>query len=286
VLGRLLLAGDLPSLLPRRVGDAHKGSFGTVVLVAGSPETPGAALLAAAAALRSGAGLVRWATERDTLASVRALPPDLMLLVREPGEGPEPWAERVLGQASAVVVGPGLSTTPSRAADLAALLDRARVPLVIDADGLNLLAVDAGLLRRVQSPLVVTPHPKELSRLSGQSVDGIQHDRFAAALQFALVSGAVTVLKGAGTVIAEPDGAVTVAAVGNPGLATGGTGDVLAGLIGGLLAQGLEPAAAAQAGVLAHGAAGDLVVERVGQAGLMASDLPAALGEVWARHGR
>lgn len=286
VVGRVLMTEDLPTLLPRRAGDAHKGTFGTVVVIAGSPETPGAALLASAAALRSGAGLVRWATDRETLASVRALPPDLMLLVREPDEAPEPWAERILAHATALLLGPGLSTAPSRAADLAALLDRARVPVIIDADGLNLMAKDAGLFRRVQSPLVVTPHPKELSRLSGQTVEAIQRDRFAAALQFALVSGAVTVLKGAGTVIAEPDGAVSVAAVGNPGLATGGTGDVLAGLIGGLLAQGLQPAVAAEAGVLAHGAAADLLTARVGQAGLVASDLPGAIAEVWARHGR
>ncbi|MBN1960771.1 MAG: NAD(P)H-hydrate dehydratase [Deltaproteobacteria bacterium] len=286
IVGRLITASDLPTLMPKRKPEAHKGIFGTVVIMAGSPETPGAALLAVQGALRSGVGLVRWATDNATLASARELPADTMLLIREDEETSEHWVTRIIDTADAIVIGPGLSQAKSRLEDLRALLACAQVPIIIDADALNLLAIDNTAWSLPRTPMVITPHPKELSRLSGQSVDEIQSDRFASALGFAIAHNCIVVLKGAGTTIADTDGTVSLAAVGNAGLATGGTGDVLSGLIGGLLAQGIEPSIAAQIGVLAHGAAGEQLSQRVGQAGLVASDLSRELGHVWANYKR
>ncbi len=281
VVGRLLLESDGPQLLPPRHADDHKGTFGQVVVLAGSQQTPGAALLAVRAALRSGVGLTRWAADAATVAGAPSWPPEAMLLLRQADEGLEAWGERICAHASAIVAGPGLGTSEGRQQELRSLLAQARVPLCLDADGLNMLAENPDWWQLIEAPLVVTPHPKEMSRLTGQSVAEIQSDRFAAAMQLAVARGCVVVLKGAGTVIAEPDGVVSVAAVGNPGLATGGTGDVLAGLIGGLLAQGMMPSTAARLGVLLHGAAGDRAAAHRGQAGLCAGDVIDALGEVW-----
>jgi len=281
VLGRVIDRNDIATLTPVRAPDAHKGNFGTLLIVGGCPETPGAALLAAAGALRSGVGLVRWATDRATLATAPTRPADLMLLLRDEDESSDAFATRILTSASAVVIGPGYSTAAARLDDLGALLSQARVPLCLDADALNLLAAHPDLWALAQTPLVVTPHPKEMARLTGREVAAIQNDRFAAATELAAAHGCITVLKGAGTVIAGPDGRVAVASTGNPGLAKGGTGDVLAGLIGGLLAQGLEPVRAAELGVLVHGAAGDEAARQSGQAGLTASAVAEAIGDVW-----
>ncbi len=286
VPGRVLHGDDLASLLPERRADAHKGSFGKVVVLGGSRELPGAALLATEGAARSGPGLTCWATDAETLASTCRISPDITLMLRSPAEDAQSFAARLLSSASALVIGPGLSTAPSKLADLKAVLAQARVPMVIDADGLNLIARDQTLWRSMQAPVVITPHPKELARLSGREVADIQADRFASAMQFALSSNCVVVLKGAGTVIAEPDGTVAVAATGNVGLAKGGTGDVLAGVIGGLLAQGIDPSKAARAAVLAHGMAADRLATELGKIGMLASDLPRALGQVWRECGR
>jgi ADP-dependent NAD(P)H-hydrate dehydratase / NAD(P)H-hydrate epimerase len=286
VASHVLHRSDIPDMLPKRRADAHKGHFGTVVVVGGSQETPGAAMLAAQAALRSGAGLVRLAADQQTLGLLRAVTPDVMLLARAEGEEPGAWAARLLEVATALVVGPGWSTTASRYADLAALFERAMVPVCLDADALNILAEHPDLWSKLRAPTIITPHPKEMSRLTRRGVTDVQRDRLAAALELAAARNCIVVLKGAGTVIADPGGEAAIAAVGNPGMATGGTGDVLAGLIGGLLAQGLDPRSAARLGVLAHGAAGDVAAETHGQAGLSASDVIAALGTVWRAAGR
>jgi NAD(P)H-hydrate epimerase len=180
-----------------------------------------------------------------------------------------------------LVLGPGLTTAPERGAELAAILKRARVPMCLDADALNLLSRDRRLWAQTHAPLVVTPHPKEMARLLDTDVAAIQRDRFAAALQLAASRSCVVVLKGAGTVVAEPDGGVAVIGAGNPGMATGGTGDVLAGMIGSLLAQGLDPSNAARLGALAHALAGDAAAARHGQTAMTASSLCDELGTVF-----
>ncbi|OGQ89525.1 MAG: hypothetical protein A2289_15135 [Deltaproteobacteria bacterium RIFOXYA12_FULL_58_15] len=286
VVGRLLLTEDGEDILPDRDPAAHKGSFGHAVIMAGSPATPGAALLALAGALRSGAGLVSWAVSQQTLKDAPPRPLEVMLRCRQDGDSLDDWSSCVLEHATALCVGPGLSTGDDKAAELGAVLEACRVPICMDADALNLFAEDPSLWDVVQAPVVITPHPKELSRLTGISVADIQRDRFAAAGQFAIARRCVVVLKGAGTVIADPDGQVAIIGAGNPGMGTGGTGDVLAGIITGLLAQGLTSADAARGGALLHAVAGDVAAELHGEAGMRATDLIEAMGTVLARWGK
>lgn len=282
IVGRIVLPAHGPRLLRPRSDDSHKGLFGHAMIVAGSPQTPGAALLALRASLRAGAGLVSWATDEATLAHAPMRPDECML--RLPKNAlPETWADEVLQGTTALVIGPGWATTDERGAKLRALLQRARVPLCLDADALNLIAQDPTLWELVRPDAVLTPHPKEMARLIQSTVQNVQKDRFAAAMQLAISRQCIVVLKGAGTVIADPDGTVAVVAAGNPGLATGGTGDVLAGLIGGLLSQRLDASTAARAGVLLHGMAGDVAAARHGQAGMRASDVIDAMGDVLAQ---
>jgi hydroxyethylthiazole kinase-like uncharacterized protein yjeF len=160
------------------------------------------------------------------------------------------------------------------------------VPILIDADGLNALTGHLEVLGKARGPVVLTPHPGEMGRLMGRTAREVQAQRLDLARAFSKEHGAVLVLKGARTLVATPDGTVRVNPTGNPGMASGGTGDVLSGMIGAFLAQKLEPVVAASLGVLAHGAAGDVAAERWGQLGLVASDLIRALGTVWTRWGR
>jgi NAD(P)H-hydrate epimerase len=282
VVGRVLTPGDGRFMLPQRPPAAHKGHFGHVVVLAGSAAFPGAAVLAQQGALSAGAGLVSWAAEKATVASAPPRPAEVMLRTPRDGEALDAWAARLLEGATALVVGPGLTTEPHRAAELAAVLGRCSVPICMDADALNLLAADPTLWDRVEAPLVITPHPREMARLTGLEVSAIQADRFAAAIELSLARSCVVLLKGAATVVADPAGQVAVCAAGNPGMATGGTGDVLAGIVGGLLAQGIEPAQAARAGALLHAAAGDEAARVRGETGLRAGDLLDAMGTVLA----
>ena len=268
----LLERGEVGRLLPPRPRDAHKGTFGHVLVIAGSRGKTGAALLAAEGAARAGAGLT-------TLAVPAALQPAFEGRVREvmtaalpdPGE-----IGSMLAGRAAVVCGPGLGVTDETRAVVAEVVRRTPAPLVLDADGLNIVA-GTGLLRERAGPTVVTPHPGEMARLLGCETAEVQADRLAAARRVARGEGVVVVLKGARTVIAAPDGEAAISPAGNPGMASGGTGDVLAGIVGGLLGQGLAPFDAAILGVLAHGAAGDRVAARQGEVGLLAGDLLAEL---------
>jgi ADP-dependent NAD(P)H-hydrate dehydratase / NAD(P)H-hydrate epimerase len=275
---RLLEAAEVGCLLPRRARDAHKGTFGHVLVVAGSRGKTGAALLCAEGAARSGAGLT-------TLAIAGALLPVVEGRVREVMsepllDGTEGTAavgdgaalDRLLAGRAAVTCGPGLGQSESARALVHHIVRHAPVPLVLDADGLNAVAGTA-ILRERPAPTVVTPHPGEMARLMGCSTVEVQADRIATARRFAAEHGVVTVLKGARTVIAAPDGAAAISPTGNPGMASGGMGDVLAGIVGGLLAQGLDAVAAATFGVFAHGAAADAVAARRGEVGLLAGDL-------------
>ncbi len=279
IVGRVIERADGPSLIRPRDGSAHKGTFGRVVAVAGSPNMPGAALLALAGALRAGAGNVTWAADEESLRHAHALAPEVMLRLR--GDASiEAWAETILARANSLVVGPGLGEGPDAAALVNTLIAHSKVPICLDADGLNILAKSPTTWERVGAPLVLTPHPKEMARLVGVTLDDVQRDRVAMALQLSVARQCTVVLKGAGTVIADSDGAVTIVSAGNPGMAVGGSGDVLAGIVGALLANGLAPAEAAQAGTLLHASAGDVAAERHGQAGLSPSDIVDAMGEV------
>lgn len=259
--------------LPKRADDGHKGDYGTVLVIAGSDAMLGAAILCANGALRGGAGLVQVALPK---ALQLLLPLAVPCATTLPRVGASLRA--ALGAASAVVVGPGMGDAPSTAQMVYDVLGSGAAPVVLDADALNVLAP---LRRRLTSPrpLVITPHPGEAARLLGTTASVVQQDRQAALAALCERTGAVVVLKGAGTLVGDGQRCYSNRS-GNPGMATGGAGDVLAGVLGAFLAQGLEPFDAACLAASVHGRAGDLVTQRLSMAGLIASDLPEAIAEV------
>lgn len=263
--------------LPARSADGHKGSYGTVLVVAGSATMLGAAVLTATAALRGGAGLVQVALPKPLQSWLPLAVPCATTL----GRGQD--LRKALARAAAVVVGPGLGLGPATRRLVAQVLQAAAGPVVVDADALNVLApLPVGSLAAGRSRLgpnvVLTPHPGEAGRLLGIPASAVQHDRRAALAALCERSGAVVVLKGQGTLVGA-SGRCFTNQTGNPGMATGGSGDVLAGLLAALLAQGLAPFDAARLAVHVHGRAGDRVARRLGQVGLLASDLPLAIAE-------
>lgn len=284
-----LTRGWVASRLPARDASAHKGTFGRLLVVAGSMEYAGAALLASLGAARSGAGLVCLASPESVGAHLLGMVPELtaMLLGEEaPGLiGPAGW-RRVAIEArtyDAVVVGPGLGRQPSTLRRVRGFIAELRLPTVIDADALNALAADERWWRPLSMPAVLTPHPGEFARLMRQAPDpALSADdeaRASAATTAATRWGQVLVLKGPRTVIATPDGELVRSDVATPSLATAGSGDVLAGAIGAFLAGGCSPLDAAGCGVAVHAAAGLLAQDRIGRAGVMARDLAALLPE-------
>ena len=288
------LVGDLVAELDDRPEDSHKGSYGHAVVLGGQAASPGAPALAGRAALTAGAGLVTVAAPAPCTTAIAAQAAELMHLPLAAGEdgtvADSGAAKALLERATVLVAGPGLGTGAGAAALLAELLEVARVPVVLDADALNLIAAAGALPAPVaERPLVLTPHPGELRRLAaglglGESELESVDERLAAAHAIAAKHDALVVVKGFRTVIVPPEGASLVNPTGGPGLATAGSGDVLSGLIGGLLAQGLDPLEAAVAGVHLHGRAGDLVEAELGQMSVTASSLleafPAAVASV------
>ena len=274
---RLMTDEWVGDLLPARPSDAHKGSFGKTMVVAGSRNYVGAASLAAGGAMRAGAGLVTIAAPERLQAAIMARSPEPTYLPLS--ESADDSARIVLEAASAydsVLVGCGLSQAPEMVAMARQLLlsDGIDRPLVVDADGLNVLAgLDVEWASRIARPAVLTPHAGEMARLLGRTIDDVQADRMSAALESARAWGHVVVLKGAHTLVASPDGEGAVSPFANSALATAGTGDVLAGAIAGLLSQGVAPFEAAALGVYLHGTAGERVRQRIGGAGVIASDL-------------
>lgn len=269
--GWLLDTGCIERALAPRPRNAHKGRHGHVLVIGGAAGMGGAVRLAGEAALRSGAGLVSVATDTGHSAALVAGRPELMVRGVQGADELEP----LLVRADVLAVGPGLGQGAWSRGLLDAALAQDR-PLVLDADGLNLL--DAEI--RHAAGWVLTPHPGEAARLLGMDTASVQSDRFAAAARLAERHQAVVVLKGAGTLVAGPDGRYAVCALGNPGMATAGCGDVLTGVIAALLAQGLDPWTAATVGVTAHAAAGDLVARNNGERGLLAGDVAATLPRV------
>ncbi|WP_266156636.1 NAD(P)H-hydrate dehydratase [Dyella silvatica] len=251
-------------VLPPRARSAHKGDNGHVLAIGGDHGTAGAIRLCAEASLRAGAGLVSVATQLTNLSALNAARPELMA---HAVNGPQALAP-LLSRASVLAVGPGLGQAAWGHALWLTALDSEK-PLVLDADGLNLLALEP---RCFTHPVVLTPHPGEAARLLGVTTQAIAIDRFAAARMLARRYGAVVVLKGAGSLIADMDGRLAVCPWGNPGMASGGMGDLLTGIVAALLAQGLTPWQAACLGVGLHARAGDEAA-RAGERGLIASDL-------------
>ncbi len=262
---------------PTRPADAHKGTAGLVLVVAGSRGMAGAAALTGNAALRGGAGLVRIATPDVALDTVAALAPCCTTApLPDDGACVKPRAAgRILELAAeqhVLAMGPGLGQTLGVKSVVRAVLVGIKIPVVLDADALNVLAGNAEeSLAKARVPLLLTPHPGEAARLLGTSARDVQTDRRGAAAQLAGL-GAVAVLKGAGTVVCDGR-RVYVNETGNPGMATAGSGDVLAGLMAALVASGMEPFDAAVLAVWAHGRAGDLAAEQVGVLGLTALDV-------------
>ncbi len=276
-------ATDVRPLITRRARDAHKGGFGHVLIFGGATGYAGAVSLAARAAVRSGAGLVSVVTPRGIAPIVAGAVLEAMVHTAPETEigslaaaSWDAWRERQT-DFSAVLVGPGMTRHPDTRKLVSRILGESSLPLVFDADALNAFEGRLDELGRRQAPLVITPHPGEMGRLLGCAIAAVQSDRFTAARSAAARSRAVVVLKGAGTLVAAEDELLQVNLTGNPGMATGGTGDVLAGLLAGLLAQGLAPFDAARVAVFIHGRAGDDAAALATEASLTAGDVVESL---------
>lgn len=254
---------QLPRLLPPRRANTHKGESGHVLCIGGNHGSGGAVMLCAEAALRSGAGLASVVTRALHVAPLLARCPEAMVHAADDGFDASP----LFARAGTIALGPGLGQDDWARRLWAAALDSGK-PLVVDADALNLLAVQPRPLPQA----ILTPHPGEAARLLDTDTASIQHDRYAAARELAARFSAVVVLKGAGSVVAAPDAVPRVIAAGNPGMAVGGMGDLLTGVIAALRAQGLPPFDAASTGALLHGLAGDAAAHE-GQRGLLPRDL-------------
>jgi hydroxyethylthiazole kinase-like uncharacterized protein yjeF len=275
---------DFRALLAPRRPDAHKGAYGHVLVVGGSLGKAGAAAMAGMAALRIGAGLATVAIPRSQLALVAGFAPELMT---------EPLMENAAGAINilslerlreitdgktVIACGMGASRDAEAAQFIRTLVDRTNQPVVLDADGLNAFTQHLPYLHGMLRPLIVTPHPGEMARLAGITREQVQADRIGVARRFAQEHKCIVVLKGHRTLVATPDGQVWVNPTGNPGMATGGTGDILSGIIAGLLAQSPHAIlAGVLAGVYLHGAAGDVARDEVGEMSLTATDLLLAL---------
>jgi ADP-dependent NAD(P)H-hydrate dehydratase / NAD(P)H-hydrate epimerase len=295
ILLRLLDRGSAWGVTFRRKRDSHKGDYGHLMVMAGSPGKAGAAIMAAKGALRTGAGLVSVATPNGLVPVVQSQLAEAMCVPAAEsiegtlGAGSEEELLKASIGISAVALGPGLSTHFETAQVVRDMVQRLTVPMVVDADGLNALAGHTDILKKAKAPVILTPHPGEMGRLVSMPSSGVQKDRLTIASRFAKDHRVILVLKGAGTVIALPDGRMFINSTGNPGMATGGTGDVLTGMIGGLLAQGHPAAQAACLGVYLHGLAGDLAAKEKGEAAMIAGDLiekiPEALKQITDQNG-
>ena len=284
----LLTPEQLRDVVEPRAADSHKGDFGRVTIVAGSRGKTGAAHLAAMGALRSGAGLVTVAAPASVLPIVASMAPEMMtepLCESADGSVTGNAIDRLLDLRHDVIAcGPGLGRGAEVAEFVRALLDRATVPVVLDADAITVLADDPGrLVGREERDVIITPHPGEMARLIGISIEEVQANRIDVATDFATTHRVYVVLKGHRTIIATPDGHVFINPTGNAGMATGGTGDVLTGMIAAWVAQLLDAEAACRLGVFLHGAAGDLAAAEEGQVGMVATDVIAHLGDALSR---
>ena len=286
-MSTLTRISDIPQL-PSRAVDSHKGSYGRAVLIGGSIGMSGAISLAGLGALRGGAGLVYLACPRSVWSAVAAIEPSYLTVpLPEDAHGrlavsSIPEILTACQNADAVAIGPGLGQSDDLREVVSQVVRGLGVPCVVDADALNLLVDRVEILSSARSTRVLTPHPGEFARLTGLTIHEVQANREGLAEQFANRHRVVLVLKGAGTVVTDGQ-RLFINRTGNPGLATGGTGDVLTGLITALIAQGAAPFDAACLGCHLHGLAGDIAAEELSPPGMIASDLPKYLPLAWKR---
>jgi NAD(P)H-hydrate epimerase len=275
----LLTAERIRATLPLRSADTHKGQTGHLLVIAGSTGKTGAAAMTAVSAMRAGAGLV-------TLGIAESLNPIIETQVMEVMTAPLPECRYGILAANAIdvltmladgknclAIGPGIGQAEETRSLVRKIISQIDTPLVIDADGLNNIAGQTQLLKKAKGPVVLTPHPGEMARLIEASSTVVQQNRLACARDFATNFGVHVVLKGAATVIAHPDGSAYINPTGNPGMASGGMGDVLTGVLAGFITQGLTPKAATHAAVYLHGAAADTLAQTVGPIGYLAGEV-------------
>ena len=282
---------QLGLLLPKRQKNAHKGNFGHVFLVAGSKGKTGAALMAAKAALRSGAGLVTIGIPESIIQTFASRVLEEMTLPLPCSEGYftmdafGPALQFLEQKASVLAIGPGVSSEPETASFVRALCLESKVPVVIDADGINAFQEESQVLSQIAAPCVITPHPGEMARLTGMSARQINDDRIHVAMEFAKVSNVHVLLKGSPTVLACPDDTVFINPTGNPGMASAGAGDVLTGVISGLLGQGLLFMEGVKLGAYLHGLSGDIAASKNTEVAMTAGDILDCLPEAFKQLG-
>lgn len=270
---------DVLSLLPEREKRTNKGSYGRLYIIAGSKDMTGAVALCCKGAFRAGAGLVYACTVQSGINVVQQLVPEAIVMPLSEFDGKvryECYVEDIapkIGNASAIAVGPGLGMSEEVTEFVAKLLTDTNKSLIIDADGLNAISKNPSILLKLKQVPIITPHTGEMSRLTGLSVSEILEDTVSVARNFAMQYNSVVVLKDARSIIADPSGRVVINVTGNPAMATGGSGDVLTGVISSLVAQGLEPFHAAVVGTYIHGLSGDICKKKLGSYGVMAWDI-------------
>jgi ADP-dependent NAD(P)H-hydrate dehydratase / NAD(P)H-hydrate epimerase len=281
----LLVTEIIRKYFEPRAPDAHKGDTGHLIVAAGAPGKTGAAAMTAISAMRSGAGLVTLCVPNSLNQVLEAQVLEAMTFpLAETGDGvlkASSYDDMIplLADKKCLAVGPGIGTAEDTKKFIHRVIRETTIPIVIDADGLNCLAENVNLLKDLKTPAILTPHPGEMARLWGTSTADVQKDRIGCARRFAEEFNVHVVLKGAGTVIAQPDGRVFINPTGNPGMASGGMGDVLTGMIAGFVVQGFPIEAAIQAGVFLHGAAADALERNYGPVGYLASDVMGAIPE-------
>lgn len=283
---KMMYGSLLKNVIPRKKPDSHKGNYGRLLVVCGSEKMPGACIMAAEAAARSGVGLLQIATVKGITPVIASRIPEAM---PEPLEADENGFisannyEKIMSaadKATAVLIGCGLGVTDGTRELVAKLLKNLNCPIILDADGINCISDSIDIIRQVQSSIILTPHPGEMARLCGKSTKDIQSDRLNIAMSFSKEYNATVVLKGAGTIIAGQNN-IYVNQTGNPGMAKGGSGDVLSGIIASLSAQGISMLNSSVLGTFVHGAAGDLAAEKKSMQSMTATDIISELPEVF-----
>lgn len=263
--------------IPMRPEESHKGTFGRVLVIGGSPCMSGAAYFSAKAAYRTGAGLVHILTHEDNRVILQTQLPEAILSVY--GDRPDEQRDIILAameKADVIVIGVGLGQSPAAEAIVRTTLSRANVPLIIDADAINIIARDLSILDLASVPIIMTPHLAEMARFCDLTVPEIEADKLYHAIEVAKQNALICVLKGHETLVVDggaDERMIYLNKSGNSGMATGGSGDVLTGVIAALIAQGMEPFVAATLGVYIHGLAGDAAAEELGEYSVMASDI-------------
>ena len=283
----LITADLIKSYLTPRAGDAHKGTTGHLLVVAGSPGKTGAASMTSISALRAGAGLVTLGIGQSLNAILEAQMLEAMTVPLPEnrdgvlGESSFDAIQKLMSGKKCLAIGPGLGQAAETAKLVRKIIRESRIPVVVDADGINNLAGHEQILKNARVPIVLTPHPGEMARLLDIKVNKIQQDRINSARNVAVDLDVHVILKGARTVIAHPDGRIFVNATGNAGMASGGMGDVLTGIIAGQIVQGFSPESAAHLGVYLHGAAADSLAQSMGPYGYLAGEVMRAIpGEI------